>query len=483
MESTRKVQSVEAVASFVRGGLYAVLLVSPLPFGAVRGWSVASIEVAAAAIGMAALWIVHREPDALSPSARRLLLPAGLLILIGAAQLVPLPVTIRQWVAAPATELRDALTRVVPEAAGSLVPQSLSPPDTVDAVLRLCAYLLLGLAAAVAFRQRRHVRTAAIVIVCSGAFQALYGSVEYLSGHQHIFGYEKKYYLESASGTFINRNHFAGYLAVTLPFALAAWVDRPTRSTAEEWRHRVLHWLQPSGVKALLLGSASLPILIGIFLSYSRGGLAAALVGVAVLALMTGPSRKKYLAFGLAFLLPVAFLSWQELRAPGERFVSQATELPTLNGRLPLWQAGARMIPPHAAMGTGLGTFEPAFRLYHPAHLEKRLTHVHNDWLEALIEGGVGALLLLVWLAGGVWRAVQRGLGPDTRRSSLAASILAGIAAIAFHSAIDFPVRIPANAVLLSILVGLAAGAWAGGDEAVTTFQRRGTRPPREVTG
>jgi len=34
--------------------------------------------------------------------------------------------------------------------------------------------------------------------------------VQYLTGWQQIFAYVKKYYLEDATGTYINRNHFDG---------------------------------------------------------------------------------------------------------------------------------------------------------------------------------------------------------------------------------------------------------------------------------
>jgi len=41
------------------------------------------------------------------------------------------------------------------------------------------------------------------------------------TGWQQIFAYVKKYYLEDATGTYINRNHFAGLLEMVLPFTVA----------------------------------------------------------------------------------------------------------------------------------------------------------------------------------------------------------------------------------------------------------------------
>jgi len=58
-------------------------------------------------------------------------------------------------------------------------------------------------------------------LVALGAFEALYGLVQYLTGWQRIFGYVKKYNLEEATGTYINRNHFAGFLEMVIPFGVA----------------------------------------------------------------------------------------------------------------------------------------------------------------------------------------------------------------------------------------------------------------------
>jgi hypothetical protein len=58
-------------------------------------------------------------------------------------------------------------------------------------------------------------------LVALGTFEALYGLVQYLTGWQRIFGYVKKYNLEEATGTYINRNHFAGFLEMVIPFGVA----------------------------------------------------------------------------------------------------------------------------------------------------------------------------------------------------------------------------------------------------------------------
>ena len=121
--------------------------------------------------------------------------------------------------------------------------------------------------------------------------------------------------------------------------------------------------------------------------------------------------------------------------------------------RFPMWEAGSRMIPEYPWVGTGFGTFESAFVLYQPSSRLK-WQHVHNDWLQTAIEGGVLAPFVVLWV---VWLVGRRSIGMDRGRpgSRVRRCATAGIAAVLFHTLLDFPLRIPAIAVLLACLVGL----------------------------
>lgn len=441
--------------SFVRAGLAALILLAPLPFGSVGPVPVLAIELAAAALGAAAVWIVLRDPHALPTRARRALVPAAVVLAIGLVQLVPVPRAIVRTLAGPTADARAIVGHVAAEADPAWAPLSLSPPDTLDALLRFAAYALIGFAACVAVRRRSHARTLAYAIVASAAFQAVYGSVEYLSGHQHIFGYAKRYYLDSATGTFVNRNHYASFLAMALPFALVGLASGRGRGRSGEprpsWRRRVVALSQLQGARTLLLALAACTIVTAVFLSFSRGGLAAALLGALVTLAAKLERRTAVVVALVVFLLPAAWLGWQEVRAPGERFFGSG-EVQSLTSRLVAWEAASDTLPAYAALGSGLGTFEAAFVMVKPATLDQRWTHLHNDWLESLFEGGALALLSVLILPA----LLLFGGRPE---SSVSSAAVAALAAIAFHSTVDFALRIPANAVLVAIALGLLACA------------------------
>ena len=159
-----------------------------------------------------------------------ILLAGGCIHLYAGAQLIPLPGGILELISPEAAAIRfDSMSISDPARAelgtgGELSlshPVSLSPWATRQSAYKLCAYLLVALIcidlAAVQKWRMLLVRS----LVLSGCAQALYGLGEYVSGRQQIFGYVKKHYTEAATGTFINRNHFAGYLELVIPMAIA----------------------------------------------------------------------------------------------------------------------------------------------------------------------------------------------------------------------------------------------------------------------
>lgn len=450
--------SVEATRTGLRGALLALLLLSPLPFGSVEPWAVLALELSAAAVGAVALYLVALDPAVLESRARMALALGGTVVVIGVVQLVPLPGGWSRLVASPTQALREQLARFLPEVSATVTPQSLEPPATSDALLRFAAYVLIGLAAVVAVRTPAHLRQVAVVIAASGAFQAIYGSAEYLTGHQHIFGYAKKFYADEASGTFINRNHFAGYLAMTLPFALGLMLDSArSLPDARSLRERLLQLGETGGLRLALSGAAAAAIWIGVILSYSRGGLAVALAGTAFLAYRLSLRRKRAWLLVAALLIPTALLMWSQVRAPGERFVSESSNLASFGGRLPVWNGARRIVPAYWELGTGLGTFQNSFELVRPPAVTGDWDHAHNDWMESIIEGGLfsfGSLALLVFLT----------LYPRSRADDLShqqnhfhAAACAAVVTISLFSLSDFSLRIPANAMLVAIATCLAA--------------------------
>src|SRR5205807_2307514 len=111
--------------------------------------------------------------------------------------------------------------------------------------------------------------------------------------------------------------------------------------------------------------------------------------------------------------------------------------------------------------GTGYGTFEHVELVYRtgPAHKGWVIEHAHNDYLEALVEGGPVRLLLslaailFVYRLG--WRALRRHRGQATEGLVLGA--LLGFTTVVVHSAMDFGLHVPTIAAAAAVVAAHVA--------------------------
>lgn len=169
------------------------------------------------------------------------------------------------------------------------------------------------------------------------------------------------------------------------------------------------------------------------------------------------------LAIGCASLLLVA-----SLRQPAATSSQTHAETPSIpssaatsfDGRLRIWRASADAAAEYLPWGAGLGSFAHVYlaaqgkRLAQVAPAEasrtfENATTAHNDWLQACVESGLLAPLLLA--------AALVSAAEGMRRSGFFHGFSATIA-LAVCAAADSPWRQPGVALLAGLL--LASGAW-----------------------
>jgi O-antigen ligase len=111
--------------------------------------------------------------------------------------------------------------------------------------------------------------------------------------------------------------------------------------------------------------------------------------------------------------------------------------------------------------GTGFGTFQYIYRKYKTVDDQFLYEHAHNDYLEILSDLGlIGFLIVLVGIVLFLRKILLRWI---ERRDPYAKWItlggVCGVFAILGHSLVDFNLHIPANALFLSIILGLIFNA------------------------
>jgi hypothetical protein len=259
----------------------------------------------------------------------------------------------------------------------------------------------------------------------------------------------------TAVGLFANRNHQAVMLACLFPM-LAIYASAGLRSI-EQVRFR--------GWVAFGFGLVLIPLLL---VTGSRAGLIIGLIGLLVTiklykrpAILTPTKRKaayvnpKYIWGGVS-VVALALLTVVMSRAEAIQRLLQSDELH--GDRLAMWSVGWGMFGKYFPTGSGFGSIIEAFQIDEPrALLDPAYTnHLHNDWLEVLVCGGLPAALLL-GIACYAWGHKTAALlrPQDNQRREYAYARLGAliILMLALASIADYPLRVPSISCVFAIAV------------------------------
>ncbi|HXH51192.1 MAG TPA: O-antigen ligase family protein [Terriglobia bacterium] len=378
-----------------------------------------------------------------------------------ALQLVPLPLSFLAAIS-PAHKLTQAW--LVPiQHAGSWGTLSINPAATLLAFFKILAFVGVFVLAIQMFDSARRKSTIVTALIALGCFEAGYGILQYLLGWNKIFGYTNPYDSWVAFGTYINRNHLAGLMDLTVPLAFAAafysyqlWSD--PRRRAASTKSRGESSLEFRTVFYLFL---AVIMVIGVVFSNSRGGILSvsfALIALSVLTLLKVRRRSWGLVIAGLVTLAVAFSLWIGIGDIMHRFVnmSQAEYEGTLT-RSMMWSDTIQLFRHNPILGTGLGTFEDALRPFQTHLVNLTIDHAHNDYLEFASETGlIGFLLLFAPIFYLLIRMIISFLKDHRRyRSAVLLGCIGSALGLLIHSLFDFNLQVPANAMIFAAILGI----------------------------
>ncbi len=267
-------------------------------------------------------------------------------------------------------------------------------------------------------------------------------------------------YGQRASGLYICPNHLAGLLEVLGIFGLSltCW---------SRWRV----W------QKLVVAYATGACYVGLALTGSRGGYLSAVTSLVVFGILSlvviraarPGDWKRFAVIGLlalTLLVTAAGLLIGRNWFLGER----AGRLTTPDQVRPdLWHAAVQQWKLAPVFGTGSGTYRFYGREFRTERMQNDPIDVHNDYLHLLCEygliGGAGFLLFFALHTRHAWRSLRwmaerspPAFGAmSSNRLGLLLGALAATAAYVVHSAVDFNLHIPANAILMALVFGILA--------------------------
>ncbi|HEY0963899.1 MAG TPA: O-antigen ligase family protein, partial [Pseudomonadales bacterium] len=118
----------------------------------------------------------------------------------------------------------------------------------------------------------------------------------------------------------------------------------------------------------------------------------------------------------------------------------------------------ATLLQDYAVTGSGVGTWHTAFPGYRGADIPYFYDHAHNDYLELGSDFGiVGMTALALSVLYALYAAMKSmALRHDQLALGVAFAASMGITCLLLHSFVDFNLQIPANALLLVVLLAFA---------------------------
>jgi len=441
---------------FLFHAFLALLLWMPLPFGSNVTWAWSLME--AWVLLIAGLWLVlyYRGKVSLNqPFVRAWPVTACLLatVLWIIVQALPLPAGVLGLLSPRALEIHSS-THSYPSL-------SLDVYATRQAALQTLAYLLFFCLTLLLVNSKPRIKLLAQAIILGGVFQAAYGSLVTLSGLTYGFFIDKPD-AGVATGTFINRDHLAGYLEMCLAAGVGLMLAELSSTSAAGWRDRARRLLRT------LLGSkarvrlALVVMVTGLVLTRSRMG------NVAFFASLSGAgcfyllAVRKLSGSTIAFFASLLIIdlllvgNFFGIEKVAERI--QQTSIQSEEDRYDTDRDALAMLRDFPLTGIGAGTFYAVYPMYTSAVFVTAFTrHAGDDYLQFACEFGLvfAAVLGAVVLAS-LWTAVRAQLKRrDQLLQGMGFAATMAIVALLIHSAVDFNLQIPANAAMFVVMLAL----------------------------
>jgi O-antigen ligase len=441
----------------------ALLVWAPFPLGSNRPWAWTLLE-----LGLflaTALWTVgwmRRRHGSLQllRAARPAFWLLGLWLAWLALQCIPLPAGLVRALSPQAAALHAlAAPYYVPSDSSGWITLSVDPNASLVFWLKSCAYACAFFLTLALAHTRERAQLIAYTLVLSGLAQAVYGGLMHMAGSNvEIFG-TMIYHNWSARGGFVNRNHLAGFLEITLAMGIGLMVGSLRETGQRNWRQ---FWRD----MAALALSARAPLrlflvamVIGLVMTRSRMGntafFASLLVaGTVALALSRRATRSTVILIVSLIAIDIFIVgSWfgveQTMQRIGETTAQEVTERGDPSAQA---LALARDYP---VFGSGGGSFYTAFTRYRGPDVKAYFDYAHNDYIQFLAETGIVGLALAISLP--AFALVLAVLALARRHDPLARgfafAVLMGVCSLAIHSAVDFNLQIPANALAFMVLL------------------------------
>ncbi len=337
---------------------------------------------------------------------------------------------------------------------------SIDPHATIEHLLKTLAYICLLILTVAAVNTEERIRTVLKTFFFSGLFQAGYGSLMTLTNIEHIFFMKKTYYIGLATGTFVNRNHFANYLIMCAAAGTALLLIDLSQEKAKSWKETFVRLLRFFMSKKMLVRISLALIVVGIVLSRSRMGnvsfFASLLAAGFIWMILTRRvSRNTILLLASLIIIDLWVVgNWFGFEKVQARLQNTSASTET---RDEVIRDTLVYIKDHPTVGTGGGSYYSVYPHYKSPDVNGYYNHTHNDYLQFISEYGyIGISFIALFVISSTFvtltTMVKR---KNPTMQAVGFMSLMVIIALMLHSLVDFNLQMMANAASAVIILTL----------------------------
>jgi hypothetical protein len=376
-------------------------------------------------------------------------------LLVAAIPLLPLPSPLTSMLSPSLERLTAALSLSATTAA--MTPLSVNVAATAWAWMVVAGAIAVFWIARARFEQGGLRRTARM-IAALGFGVALLGIMQAATAGRYIYWrFAAEHQGANPFGPFFNRNHFATWIIMALPFCLGYLAARTGRRVEHAdhvaTRTRLVQAIDP---RTAWLMAASAIMLVALLLSLSRSGLLALGVSAGVTMLLCGrrldPRRRRGLLIA-AGVVALFGLAWADLPALRGRVAGTKTGLAD---RLVIWRETVPVARDFWLTGTGAGTYQEAMYVYQRSDRTVFFNQAHNHYLQVATEGGVLLIAAVAFALAALIRVGRKRLKHDASGLVwIRIGAASGLFAVALQSVWETGLVMPANAALAAVLAAV----------------------------
>jgi putative inorganic carbon (HCO3(-)) transporter len=331
--------------------------------------------------------------------------------------------------------------------------------SSIQALLKSLCYTCVFVLTIVLLNTRSKLLNLARAMVYAAVAHSIYAVLMHLESAQGEFFGTLMNHADSASGTFSNRNHFAGYLEMNLAIGIGMLIAGLSDRSADTWKRFLSHLIEWVLSPKMLLRISLCILVIALTTTHSRMGntaffsslLVAGVVGVLLSRHATRSTVLLLLSLIAIDLLIVG--SWFGVEKLAKRI--EATTIGDVEMREEPAAYTIDLIKDYLWLGSGPGTFYITFPRYRPETIPYFYDYAHNDYAQFAAESGLiglGILGLIVTLTLSKALVAQWERRDPLMRGMSFACIM-GTTAILIHSWVDFNLQIPSNAIYFIVLL------------------------------